>query len=194
MDRIEFLAYLKRGNAVEGGSPQHMLIHEISDEARRITGELNGSYHTADETRAFLTRLTGRPVDQSVTVFLPFYSDFGKNIVFGKNVFVNAGCHFQDQGGVTIGDGALIGHNVVFATINHAMAPSRRSSMTFAPIAVGKNVWIGSHATILPGVTIGDGAVIGAGAVVTRDVPENAVAAGVPARLLRYLTKEELEL
>lgn len=108
----------------------------------------------------------------------------------GKNVFINSGCRFQDQGGITIGDGALIGHNVVLATLNHDFSPKKRSTMHPAPIVIGKNVWIGANATVVPGVTIGDGAIIAAGAVVTKDVPKNAVAAGVPAKVIKYLEEE----
>ena len=79
---------------------------------------------------------------------------------------------------------ALIGHNVVLATINHALAPHDRRNL-YAPIHIGKNVWIGSNATILQGVTIGDGSVIGAGSVVTKSIPENSVAVGVPAKVIR---------
>ena len=97
------------------------------------------------------------------------------------------GCKFQDQGGIFIDDGVLIGHNVVLATLNHAMQPERRGDMLPAPIHIGKRVWIGSNATVLPGVTIGDGAVVAAGAVVTKDVPANAVVGGVPAKAIRHI-------
>ena len=106
-------------------------------------------------------------------------------------MFINMGCKFQDQGGIFIGDGTLIGHNVVLATLNHAMSPDNRSTMIPKPIHIGKNVWIGSNATILPGVTIGDGAVIAAGAVVAKDVPENTVVGGVPAKTIRIIKQEE---
>lgn len=118
-------------------------------------------------------------------MFPPFYTDCGKNLHIGKNVFINSGCRFQDQGGITIGDGALIGHNVVMATLNHSEDPETRGNLHPAPIHIGRNVWIGASATILPGVTIGDGAIVGAGSVVTRDVPENMIATGVLARILR---------
>lgn len=105
----------------------------------------------------------------------------------GKNVFINACCHFQDHGGVTIGDGCLIGHNVVFATLNHGLKPEDRVSMIPAPIVLGRNVWVGSNSTILAGVTIGDNAVVAAGAVVTKDVPDNVIVGGVPAKVIRHI-------
>ena len=100
-------------------------------------------------------------------------------------MFFNAGCKFQDQGGITIGDGSLIGHNVVLATLNHNLDPEYRADLIPAPISIGKNVWIGANATVLAGVSIGDGAVIAAGAVVTKDVPENTVVGGVPAKTIK---------
>ena len=120
-------------------------------------------------------------------MFPPFYTDFGKNIEVGEDVFINACCHFQDHGGVRIGDGCQIGHNVVFATLNHFLEPEKRKMTYSAPIVLGKNVWIGSNATILQGVTIGDNAVIGAGAVVTGDIPADTVAVGMPARVVKHI-------
>ena len=163
----------------------------MSDEARRITFELNSAYHTPDEVRELLSRLFGKPVDPSFRVFPPFYTDFGKNITIGKDVFINSGCHFQDQGGIEIGDGALIGHNVVLATINHDLNPKGNRKNHYAPIRIGAHVWIGSNATILPGVTIGDHAVVAAGAVVARDVPAMTVVGGVPAKVLKVIREEE---
>lgn len=100
-------------------------------------------------------------------------------------MFINACCHFQDHGGVTIGEGSQIGHNVVFATLNHGIEPRLRKYTVPAPITVGRNVWIGSNSTILSGVTIGDNSIVAAGAVVTRNVPANTVVGGVPARKMK---------
>lgn len=193
MDLEAFLEHLNSGKTVRGGSEAHLFMHGVSQEALRITAEMNGGYHTPEELRELFARLTGRPVDESFGLFPPFYTDCGKNIHIGKNVFINMGCKFQDQGGIYIGDGALIGHNVVLATLNHAKSPRDRGSMVPAPIRIGKNVWIGSNATILPGVTIGDGAIVAAGAVVAGDVPENTIVGGVPAKLIRHLSEEELK-
>lgn len=182
----EFLQYVEAGKPLRGEEIQRFM-DEMSCEARRITFELNGSYHTPDEVRELLSQLFGKPVDSSFRMFPPFYTDFGKNITIGKNVFVNACCHFQDHGGVVIGDGCQIGHNVVFATLNHGFAPEDRSITYPAPIVLKKNVWIGSNATLLPGVTIGENAIVGAGSVVTKNVPDNAIVGGVPARIIKYI-------
>ena len=193
MNLEQFLEHLNSEKPVKGGSEARLFMHGVSQEALKITAEINGSYHEPEELRALFSRLIGQPVDESFAMFPPFYTDCGKNIHIGKHVFINMGCKFQDQGGIFIGDGALIGHNVVLATLNHAMSPHDRGTMIPAPIHIGKNVWIGSNSTILPGVTIGDGAIVAAGAVVTRDVPENAIVGGVPARIMRHLSKEELQ-
>ena len=126
-------------------------------------------------------------MDRTFGLFPPFYTDCGKNITLGKHVFINSGCRFQDQGGITIGDGALIGHNAVLATLDYGMDPSERHDLFPAPIHIGENVWLGANVTVLGGVTIGDNAVIAAGAVVTKNIPPNTVAAGVPARVVRTL-------
>lgn len=188
MQLSDLLAALDAGQTITGNSPLHEVMHETSQEALRITGELNSGYQEPAHVRALLTQLTGKPVDESVTVFPPFYSDFGKNITLGRRIFINAGCKLQDQGGVVIGDDCLIGHNVVMATLNHDLDPLKRADMHPARIIIGRNVWVGSNATILPGITIGDNAVVAAAAVVTRNVPANAVVVGAPARVIRSVT------
>lgn len=172
----------------EAGSPEWQeLFNAICQEAIRLGVELNNQYHTPEEIREIMGKLTGKGIDDTFRLFPPFYTDFGKNISIGKNVFINSGCHFQDQGGITIGDGTLIGHNVVLATINHDLSPSKNRKNHYAPIKIGNNVWIGSNATVLSGVTIGDWAVVAAGAVVTKDVSSMAVVGGVPAKVLRMV-------
>ena len=187
MELNEFLKYMESGQRVYAGSEMHKYMHFLSSEAQKLTAELNGEYHTDEEKRELFSRITGGKVDGGFGIFPPFTTDCGKNIHLGENVFINAGCRFQDQGGIYIGSGALIGHNVVIATLNHAFEPERRGDMFPAPVRIGKNVWIGSCSTILPGVTIGDNAIIGAGSVVTRDIPDNAVAAGNPAKVKKYI-------
>jgi acetyltransferase-like isoleucine patch superfamily enzyme len=185
MDLQEFLDHVSRGALIEAGSAQHQFMHDAAQDALRIVAGLNTGYRAPDEVRALLAELTGKDVDESVAVFPPFYSEFGKNLTLGKEVFINLGCRFQDTGGITIGDGALIGHGTTLTTLNHSVDPARRGDMTPAPIVIGRRVWLGAAVTVVPGVTIGDGAIVGAGAVVTRDVPANAIVAGVPATLIR---------
>lgn len=159
----------------------------LFQEAIQIGMELNTQYHTPIEILEIMERLIGKKIDASFRLFPPFTTDFGKNITIGKDVFINSGCHFQDQGGIVIGDGAFIGHNVVLATINHDLDPKNNRKNHYAPITIGKNVWIGANATVLPGVSIGDWTVIGAGAVVTKDVPAKSVVGGVPARIIKMI-------
>lgn len=188
MNLEQLLDHFNRGLPLEAGTPQHDLLVETSNEAMRITSEMNNAYHTREELNALLSRLTGRDIDPSVMLFPPFYTDFGKNLHIGKQVFINACCCFQDQGGISIGDGALIGHRVVLATLNHGFPPDERAHIHPAPITIGKKVWIGSGAVILPGVTIGDNAIVAAGAVVNADVPPAVIVGGVPARVLKSVT------
>jgi acetyltransferase-like isoleucine patch superfamily enzyme len=185
MELADFLDHVKRGALIEGGSEPHAFMHRAAQEALRVIAELNAGYREPEEVRALLSRLTGREVAESVTVFPPFYSEFGKNLTLGEGVFINQGCRFQDTGGITIGDGTLIGHGSTLTTLNHAVDPRRRADMTPAPVVIGRQVWLGASVTVVPGVTIGDGAIVGAGAVVTKDVPANAIVGGVPARLIR---------
>jgi acetyltransferase-like isoleucine patch superfamily enzyme len=185
MDLEDFLDHVNRGELIEGGSEQHAFMHGAAQEALQVVAELNSGYRTPDDVRALLSRLTGGVVDESVTVFPPFYCEFGKNLTLGKDVFLNSGCRFQDTGGITIGDGTLVGHGCTLTTLNHAVDPARRADMVPSPIRIGRKVWLGAAVTVVPGVTIGDGAIVGAGAVVTKDVPADTIVAGVPARILR---------
>ena len=118
MELEEFLDYLNSGKPVEGNSEYLEYMNELSQEAMKITVELNNAYHEPAEVREYFAKLTGKKIDESFCLFPPFYTDCGKNITIGKNVFINSGCRFQDQGGVFIGDNALIGHNLVLATLN----------------------------------------------------------------------------
>ena len=183
----EFLPRLLQGKRVGVNSSEHVLMHYLSQRALRITADLNNTYHSPDEVRRILSELTGREIDSSFTMFPPFYTDCGMNTFIGKDVFINSGCHFQDQGGVYIGDGTLIGSQVVIATINHDIDPAHRGDNLPSSVNIGKNVWIGSHSTILPGVSIGDNAVVAAGAVVTRNVGADTIVGGVPAKVLKKI-------
>ena len=177
----KFLNYMKTQKKVEVGSEIHRYMLELSDEARKITMDLNSKFYTQE----LISRLTLKDIDKSFCMFPPFYTDCGKNIEIGKNVFINSNCHFQDQGGIVIGDGTLIGHNVTLATLNHGKLPEDRGSLYPKSIVIGKNVWIGANVTIVAGVTIGDNVIIGAGSIVTKDIEKNIIVAGVPAKKIK---------
>ena len=191
MDLKEYLAHMNAGDPVTGGGEMHRFMREINEATMRLTFDLNSKYHTAEEVREIFSKIIGKPVDKGFRLFPPFYTNCGKNITLGKGIFINTGCHFQDQGGITIGDGTLLGNDVVLTTMNHDFDPDQRTTTYPAPIVIGKKVWLGSSVTVVPGVTIGDGAIIGAGAVVTKDIPPYTIAAGVPARVIRQIDLED---
>lgn len=187
MELRTFLETMDSGCRVTAGSEVHRFMTALSQEALRVTAELNGGYHPPEEIRTLMGRLTGRPVPEGFRLFPPFRSDCGKNLRLGRNVFINSGCAFQDQGGIAIGDDTLIGHNVTLCTLNHAADAASRGDLLPAPIIIGPRVWLGANVTVVPGVTIGEGAIVAAGAVVTRDVPPHTLVAGIPAHIVKTL-------
>lgn len=191
MDLQEFLDRLNSGEPITGEGDIHLCMRKVSEETMRLTCKLNNQYHTQEEVREIFSQIIGKPVPEGFRLFPPFYANCGKNITVGKGVFINTGCHFQDQGGITLGDGTFLGNNVVLTTMNHDFDPAKRRTTYPAPIVTGKNVWLGSSVTVVPGVHIGDGAIVAAGAVVTRDVPPNTIVAGVPARVVRTIDPTE---
>lgn len=191
MTTEEFIGIMDSGAEVQAGGKVHLCMTALSHEAMRITARLNSAYHTPEEIAGLMEELTGKPFPEGAYMFPPFYTDCGKNMTLGKNVFINACCQFQDQGGITIGDGTLVGPKTVIATLNHDQDPEKRANLIPKPVVIGKNVWIGANVTILPGVTIGDGAIIAAGAVVNRDVEPNTVVGGVPAKFIKSIEIQE---
>lgn len=187
MNTDEFIKIMDSGAEVVAKSETHLYMTRLSNEAMKITAELNNKYHTPEEIGELMEKLTGRAFPEGAYMFPPFYTDCGKNTKLGKNVFINACCQFQDQGGITIGDGTLVGPKTVIATLNHHQSPDKRANLIPKPVNIGKNVWIGANVTILPGVTIGDGAIIAAGAVVSKDVETNTIAGGVPAKFIKAI-------
>lgn len=127
----------------------------------------------------------------------PFFVDFGCNINFGANFYANFNATFLDCATINFGDNVLLGPNVTFTTAGHATDPQeRQDGVEFAhPINIGSNVWFGANSIVLPGVTIGDGVVVGAGSVVTKNISNNRVVVGSPARVIKILTlREEREM
>ncbi|WP_345592841.1 DapH/DapD/GlmU-related protein [Streptomyces marokkonensis] len=173
----------------------HVQTPEFSRHVERIvevtdaTSRLNVLPFSDSEGRAeLLSVVFGGPLPESVTIYPPFFTECGLNTTFGENVFVNQGCTFMDKGGIRVGSGVMIAPKVSLITGGHPLPlAERREYLSFAPIVIGEDVWIGTAAVITQGVTIGAGAVVAAGAVVTRDVPAGTVVAGVPARVLKTI-------
>ena len=183
----EFRKAMAETKYIVAGSDLHLAFHAFSQEALKLTAELNGSYHTPAEVHELMSRLTGSEIDESFGLFPPFHTDCGKNTRIGKRVFINAGCQFQDQGGIEIGDDVLIGPQTIIATLNHDPDPEKRGGMFAKSVKIGNKVWLGARVTICPGVTIGDGAVVGAGAVVTKNVPPRTIVAGISAKVIKEI-------
>ena len=183
----EFRKTMAETKHIVAGSDLHLAFHAFSQEALKITAELNGRYHAPDEVRRLMSELTASEIDESFALFPPLHTDCGKNLKIGKRVFINAGCQFQDQGGIEIGDDVLIGPQTIIATLNHDPDPEKRGGMFAKSVKIGNKVWLGARVTICPGVTIGEGAIVGAGAVVTKDVPPRTVVAGVPAKAIKRI-------
>lgn len=189
-DIIEKMRSGKRITETDSGFPR--LCEEIEN-TRRLIGELNMGYHSPDEVRTLLERIWGQPLDNSVRMFPPFYTAFGKTTHVGKEVFINFGCTFLDQGGITIEDGVFIGPEAKILTEGHPEQPALRHTLQTEPVVIRRKAWIGAGAIILPGVTVGENAIVAAGAVVTKDVPDNTIAAGVPAKILRNINNVNYE-
>lgn len=183
-DIIERMRSGKRISEMDSDFPR--LCEEIEN-TRQLVGELNKGYHTPDEVRALLERIWGQTLDVSVRMFPPFYTAFGKTTRVGKEVFINFDCTFLDQGGITLEDGVFIGPGTKILTEAHPEQPEIRHMLQTEPVVIRRKAWIGAGAIILPGVTVGENAIIAAGAVVTKDVPDNTVVAGVPAKILRKI-------
>lgn len=187
----EIRELMKKGTPLVMGTPLAQAFYEYWFDAQQTTMEMNNKYHTPEEIRELFSKLTASEIDGSCMICPPFYTEFGKNTKIGKNVFINSCCHFQDNGGIEIGDGTMLGCRVVIATLNHDINPKTRLNSTPKPVKIGKNVWVGANCTILPGVTIGDNSVIGAGSVVVKDIPANSVAVGNPAKVIKKIEVTE---
>ncbi|GET21846.1 sugar O-acetyltransferase [Prolixibacter denitrificans] len=177
---------LQSGESVPYTDPQHKQIADAGAYTRKLIAELNTSADV-DHIRSLLSEITGTKIDDSTIVFPPFHINIGKFTRIGKNVFINFSCTCLDMGGITIEDDALIGPNVSLLTEYHPLEPSQRKALSVQPVRIKRNAWLGAGVTILPGVTVGENSVVAAGAVVSKDVPDNTVVGGIPAKVMKNL-------
>jgi acetyltransferase-like isoleucine patch superfamily enzyme len=177
---------MKAGEPIRLDDPQYPKVQEVVSRTIKLSAALNTSTDV-DQLRERLSELITTRLDESTTVFPPFYTNFGRFIHIGKNVFINHACSFLDMGGITLEDHVLLGPKVNLITENHPADPANRRTLICKPIVIKRNAWIGAAATILPGVTIGENAIVAAGAVVSRDVPANTVVGGVPAKFIKKI-------
>lgn len=157
--------------------------------ARTLCAKANACLPDNPEYVQFLEELFQRTLDD-IRILTPFICDFGNRVKFGKNVFINHSAILSASGGIEFEDGVSIAPGVRIATINHDFN-ERHKIYTYKKVVIKKNAWIGMNVTICPGVTIGENAVIAAGAVVTKNIPANCVAGGVPAKVLKYLDPKD---
>lgn len=184
---MDIFERLHAGKTVSMSDLEYPKIFEVASRTMKISAELNRSADI-NHIRQLLGDITGTPLDESTTVLLPFHINLGIFTRLGKNVFINHDCTFLDIGGITIEDDVLIGPKVSLITESHPLNPTERKALLVKPIVIKRNAWIGAGAIILPGVTVGENAVIAAGAVVNKDVADNTVVAGVPAKVIKTIS------
>ncbi len=177
---------LLKGEAVPFDDPDYSKIGDACTITHNLLVRLNKE-PDLNKIKIFLSEITAAPVDQSTTLFPPFQINYGKNTRIGKNVFINFDCTFLDLGGITIEDNVMLAPKVSLLTEGHPLEPSKRQTLTAGRIHVKKNAWIGAGATILQGVTIGENSVVAAGSVVSKDVPDNVVVGGTPAKIIKEI-------
>lgn len=183
---------MRQDEVIRHDDPEYDQVQEQINWAFSKTIELNKLPYDPPLIREKVGELLGIKIDESTTVCIPFYTDWGKYVTIGREVFINMGCTLMDRGGITIEDKVLIGPKANLITENHPEDPDLRKYVYARPIHIKKGAWIGATATVLPGVTIGENAIVAAGAVVTKDVPDNVVVAGVPAKIVRPLRDQPL--
>jgi acetyltransferase-like isoleucine patch superfamily enzyme len=177
---------LRKGETISPNDPQAYKMREESFITRKLLVQMN-SATDPNEIRDLLSQITGSEIDETVAVFTPLYINYGKHTKIGKDVFINFDCVFLDLGGITIEDGVLIAPKVSLLTEGHPVSQAERHSLVPKAIHIKKNAWIGANATILQGVTIGENSVVAAGSVVSKDVPDNVVVGGTPAKIIKEL-------
>lgn len=177
---------LRNGETINPNDPQIHELREASYATKELLLQMNNS-SDAKKIRMILSQITKTQIDENTTVFTPLYINYGKHLSIGKNVFINFDCTFLTLGGITIEDNVLIAPKVSLLSEGHPVAINQRHSLVPGHIHIKKNAWIGANATILPGVTIGENSIVAAGAVVSKNVPDNTIVGGIPAKFIKTI-------
>lgn len=146
----------------------------------------NQTTHSYEESQSLLDELFEQK-NENLTIMPPFNVDFGPQVNLGKNIYINKNVNMVSLGGVNIEDNVLIGPKAIIISINHDQNEKNRRNLIPKSVHLKKNSWIGAGAIVLPGITIGKNSIVGAGSVVTKDVPDNAVVVGNPAKVIKKL-------
>lgn len=174
------------GEPIPIDDPQRADLAETCNEAKKLTVALNNETD-AESIREILSQMIAEPLDVTSTVFTPFFTNYGKNIRIGKGVFINHACSMLDLGGITIEDDVFIAPRVNITSEGHPLDPKDRKSLECKPVLIKKGAWLGTNVTILPGVTVGENSIVAAGAVVSKDVPDNVLVGGIPAKVIKNI-------
>ncbi len=186
MQTTDIFERLRNGETILPNDRQAYKMREASYNTKKLLVQMNNATDPI-EIRDLLSQITGTEIDESVAVFTPLYINYGKHTKIGKNVFINFDCVFLDLGGITIEDNVLIAPKVSLLSEGHSLEPKNRHALIPKHIHIKKNAWIGAGATILQGVTIGENAVVASGAIVSKDVPDNTVVGGIPAKIIKTI-------
>ncbi|UUV22389.1 sugar O-acetyltransferase [Paenimyroides aestuarii] len=177
---------LRAGAHIAPNHPERHVLREESYKSIALCQQINQTANP-EEINSLLSELVGQKVDETVAIFPPFHTNYGKHLLLGNNVFINFNCTMLAWGGITIEDDVFIAPNVNLLTEGHSIQPSQRQGLQSQPIHIKKGVWIGANATILQGVTIGENSIVAAGAVVSKDVPDNVIVGGTPAKIIKQI-------
>jgi len=186
IETTDIFERLRNGKNVPFSDPQYSKIGQACNNTKKLLVQMNGIAEP-DEVRSLLSQITGSEIDKSTTAFTPLHINYGRHTKIGKNVFINFDCVFLDLGGITIEDNVLIAPKVSLLSEGHPVTPGTRATLTTGHIHIKKNAWIGAGATIMQGVTIGENAIVAAGAVVSKDVPDNTIVGGIPAKIIKSI-------
>lgn len=168
-------------------------LREDARKSRQLTRLFNETTEEQQTYRKTLLKEMFKATGEDIYIEPPFRCDYGTNTTIGNNFYANFDCVFLDVAPIVIGENVMFGPKVNLLTPGHPIdAVIRNSGLEFGKkITIGDNVWIGGNAVVNPGVTIGNNTIIGSGSVVTKDIPDNVIAAGNPCKIIREITNED---